>query len=112
MENALALIGLTATLMSKEVERRSEPASAKLNAARRKKGKLPLLDVEIIKLAEVNGQEGGGYRLAGQRRSPRMHWRRGHIRRLPSGDCIPIAPTLVGVVKGEPASKTYSVETG
>jgi Protein of unknown function (DUF2786) len=34
--------------------------------------------------------------IGGTHASPRLHWRRGHIRRLPSGECTQVRPCLVG----------------
>jgi hypothetical protein len=102
--------GVVAMLMSKDVEVTVSPKPTKLNAAREKKGKVPIGESRIIKIrAEARVRyEGSG---DGTHASPRMHWRRGHFRKLASGNIIPVAPSLVNATDEakEVARKDYEV---
>lgn len=85
-------------------------ASAALNKKRHEKGKQPFFSYKILQLTDErreNGKDGTG----GNHSSPRMHLRRGHLRRLES-KVIWVRPSMInagssaGVV-----SKDYSVQT-
>jgi hypothetical protein len=53
----------------------------------------------------IDGSEEGGTHA-----SPRLHWRRGHVRRLANGKITNVRPTLVGVMKGEePKMPIYKI---
>lgn len=81
-------------------ERIAVTPDPKKNRQRERGGKLPLFEYTVVEIR--------GYQLnhkgapAGRtHRSPRMHWRRGHLRRFrnEAGEIYrvtPIAPTLVG----------------
>lgn len=69
-----------------------------INKQRIKKGRHPLfgfknvmIDLSAIKMPGVKGD---GQSHA----SPRLHWRRGHIRRLTSGNLVTVRPCLVGKI--------------
>lgn len=76
-----------------ETERRAPPAN--LNAARRRRGAPPLFDYHIVKLAHRRYASGRTNGEGTHRRSPRLHFRRGHWRRL-GDDRVWIEWTLVG----------------
>lgn len=80
----------------------------KVNARRIKAGKLPLYETKILTLktpqAISQGQPGGGTHA-----SPRQHLRRGHIRRLPSGN-IWVNPCVVGDPSKGKIDKSYIVK--
>lgn len=92
--------GLVSMLMSKDILKVSVPAPDKLNKAREKKGKPPIRDAYEIRLKLGAGSSAAtpslGETING-RKSPRMHWRRGHYRRhhLDRERLIPIPPCLV-----------------
>lgn len=65
----------------------TEPAPAKLNAARIKKGKPPISDVVTIRIKKQEHHAFGGTHA-----SPRPHWRRGHVRRLLEGRVVLVSP--------------------
>jgi hypothetical protein len=84
--------GLVAMLASKEVTSERIAPPEKVNKARERKGRPKINDVYDVRinvrLAAASESGGGGHA------SPRMHWRRGHYRRL--GDrLVPVAPCLV-----------------
>jgi hypothetical protein len=90
--------GIMSMLMSKDVQKIRHEAPAKVNKIRLKKGK-PLItdsfEVKIRSYTAGNGIARGP--LTGERKSPKTHWRRGHMRRHRSDHSkwIPIAPMLV-----------------
>lgn len=64
-----------------------------LNAKRARNGKLPFFEYRILKIEERAGStvERGGTHAA-----PRLHYRRGHIRRLPDSRKTWVRPAMVG----------------
>lgn len=113
MENHLAVSGplavyLTLMLNSKSSEVTTSPAPKALNAARTKRGHTPLADHRIVTIvpknySHVKGADGI------DRRSPRLHWRRSHLRKLPTGKSIVIARMLVGKAELGEVSHEYRI---
>ena len=103
---------LSALLMAKGVHIELEGAPEKLNAKRIKKGKPPISDIRVVTI-RIGGKH---YHVSGHEKdthaSPRLHWRRGHLRRLPSGEIIAVSPCLVGAANhGDlPKPKEYIVK--
>lgn len=93
------------------------PAPHKLNKKRAKKNKRPLPEYTIISLpgytASQDGSHNAGYGPGG-RRSPRMHRRRGHLRRWRDEDGTVIKVKWISdmvVNKGKvPVKQAYKVE--
>ena len=77
-----------------------------LNARRINKGKLPLYEERILTI-KVNAKQGTGTRT-GTHESPRQHLRRGHIRRLESGN-IWVNACVVGNSEKGVIKKSYNV---
>ena len=77
-----------------------------LNARRINKGKLPLYEERILTI-KVNAKQGTGTRT-GTHESPRQHLRRGHIRRLESGN-IWVNACVVGSSEKGVIKKSYNV---
>lgn len=104
-----ALIGL---LNAKGVEQRITPPRHALNKRRIAAGKQPIGEIREV-MIKVGSQSyyPSGREEKGGHASPRLHWRRGHIRRLPSGELTHVRPCLVGNRVGgeEPAKKDYRV---
>lgn len=104
---------LTSILNAKGVELKTHSAPIKLNEKRQKRGLLPINDINeiVIKVGAKTYSADGSEK--GSHASPRMHWRRGHVRRLPSGEITNVRPCLVGDVGGEaPALPSYRVAMG
>jgi hypothetical protein len=106
---AMSVIGLVTSLMSPEVTSKLVPPALKLNIHRAKTGKPPLIEHRIVHLKAVNGNSGGHHRRIGERRPPRLHWRRGHFRTLSHGRIIPVAPAIVGSASRGMIMKDYVV---
>lgn len=96
-------------IQSKGVVLKTEPAPEKLNKKREKQGKPPIYEHRIVTLGrptQIYGSDGADI---GDRSSPRMHWRRGHLRDLPSGKRVPVSPALVGVAENGVISHEYRI---
>ena len=92
---------LLVMLCSKTTEAATEPPPAKLNKARAKKGKAPLPAVTRVSIipkgiAAAMRRDGEGHGDGTVRASPRLHWRRSHIRRLADGKATKVVRHLVG----------------
>jgi len=108
MHIMLSVVKATEVLACSNVEFIDHPAPKFINRKRIKKGKLPLvsyktLHIVIDKANRVSNPSGGTHA------SPRLHLRRGHIRRLPSGNRIWIQSCLVGDESQGVIKKDYAV---
>lgn len=98
-------------LQSEGVVIEKQPASETLNRIRRSKGKAPISDIHEIRIVvggtryNVNGHQEGKSHT-----KKRLHWRRGHIRRLANGVITNVRPCLVGdITKGDAVTPTYKI---
>lgn len=113
------VLGAASMLLSRDVTTTIEPAPTRLNARRAEKNKPPINDVNVVKI--VAGAE-AAYRAAGEtfgtHASPKLHWRRGHLRTLDRGGekerIVPVAPCLVGANESarDVMPKEYIVTAG
>lgn len=71
-------IYLTLMLNSRSTDKFREPAPERLNKARKGRGLGPLYDHTVVNLAPARYIDHGGE--GGERRPPRLHWRRSHKR--------------------------------
>jgi hypothetical protein len=92
---------MCAILNAEGVETRVVAAPARLNKKRARQGKPLIGDIHEVTIRfggkrylPSGAPKGGGSR--------RMHWRRGHIRRLADGRVTNVRPALIGVVASEP----------
>lgn len=86
-----------------------EPINPKANARRIKNGKLPLLETRIITIkSEASQRKSGSHTSAADRSGPRQHLRRGHVRRLQSGN-IWVRSCVVGDAGRGRIEKMYHV---
>lgn len=96
----MAAYELAVLLQCQNVSIRLIRAPEKINQKRQKKGKRPLPDGYIICVARETkrGEYDRNAEDADTKRehsSPRTHFRRGHIRRLKSGNRVWVSPTIV-----------------
>ena len=105
------ILAVCAIMNSHDVEIITTPAPKRFNEKRVKKGKPPIGEIKEIRINYggkrymIDGREEGGTHA-----SPRLHWRRGHVRRLASGKITNVRPTLVGSIKGEePKMPVYKI---
>jgi hypothetical protein len=105
--------GLTALLMSKDIDVTTETPSPRLNRDRIAKGKPPIQESRVIRIRQhardTQRLAFDDYRSG--RSSPIIHWRRGHFRRIKDDVVVPIPPTIVGAREGvePPAKKGYRI---
>jgi hypothetical protein len=105
------MLGWTALLMSKDVATERTVAKPGVNARRQRQGRLPIADRYVVKIRPEARERQARAALGFERASPKMHWRRGHFRKVPNGEVIPIAPMIIGA-RGEvqvPEKKAYKV---
>lgn len=96
-----AIIYMMLMLVSRSTETTRVEPPAKLNAARVRRGKRPLKSHTVVSIVPKRivrriQREEGEDAAAWHRASPRLHWRRSHVRTLASGKRIVIARMLVG----------------
>jgi len=109
---ALVLVA-TGLLMAKGAEIRTTKEPVALNKKRIKKGKLPIKEIHeiIIRVGSNVMRADGTSSEPGS--TKRMHWRRGHIRRLASGEITNVRPCLVGAISTEtkaPSLPSYRIK--
>lgn len=106
--SGLLAIYLTLMLNSKSTESVVEPAPAKLNAARVKRGHAPLAAHRVVRIVPRRFQYERGP-LGHERLSPRLHWRRSHLRHYADGKMVVIARMLVGKAELGEVSHEYRI---
>ena len=90
----------TALMQSTHTKTRKVEFSDRLNKKRGKRGLPPIMPYHTVyfevggKNYNTDGTEVGG----GSHASPRMHWRRGHVRKLESGKLTHVRPCLVNAM--------------
>lgn len=100
------------TVNSSNIGRERLAPPEKLNKKRISNGKAPffeawVLDLDRRAIPAESGRE--GYSLEGSRASPRLHLRRGHIRRLSPERITYVRGTAVGSMRAGQIEKTYRV---
>jgi hypothetical protein len=100
-------VSALAALSSKGPEIRTLPAPAKLNKQRAKKGRPPIFEYRIVEIPAWAKAKAEG--LGGTHASPRLHWRRGHERRLGEDRKTFVHACLVGVAENGFIHKDYAV---
>lgn len=97
----IALLASTSVIVTDEI------VSASANRKRIESGKVPLHSHRIVTINHTTTVMGIG--TIGTHASPRLHWRRGHVRRYRSGVERWIAPTLVGCAERGIVTHDYRV---
>lgn len=106
-----------ASLLAKETKLIEKHPPSGLAAHRAKKGKVPFFSHHVVTIdpERIVYEGGDGSQPGGPKRtSPRLHWRRGHVRTLSSGKKIGIPPSIIGAKNGRGGpviDKTYRVRT-
>ena len=102
-------------LLARETKLVEKYPAAGLNAHRIKKGKVPLFSHHVVTIdpKRIVYEHGDGTDANGiKRASPRLHWRRGHVRTLSSGKKVGVPPCIIGAKAGGDGpviDKTYRV---
>jgi hypothetical protein len=112
-DEALAVMHLLIALsLDKGRHTTTPPVSEKLNRKRAKQKKPPLFEYKVLDIVAdvlsppkevIHGREGHHHA------SPRMHTRRGHVRKLASGKATWIRNAIVGKPKRGEVIKQYAV---
>lgn len=104
------VLGVLGLLAAKGVEVSRYEGPKALNAKRVAKGKPPIFSFHWVTIdpsaLRVPGSSSGGHA------APRLHLRRGHIRRLASGSLTNVRPCLVGDPDRGVVEKAYRVKAG
>lgn len=111
-DEALAICHLMTALSLDKGRHETLAAPKKLNQKRAKKGKVPLFEYKVLDIvADVlhTPKETTHERSSGHHASPRMHNRRGHLRRLPSGRTTWVRNAIIGKPGRGQILKQYSV---
>ncbi|KWU24736.1 hypothetical protein [Burkholderia cenocepacia] len=105
-------LGFCLTINSSNIKRERIAPSEKLNKKRIANGKPPFFESWVLDL-DRPGEKGEstreGYTLDGNRLAPRLHLRRGHIRRLSADRITFVRATAVGSLRSGQIEKTYKV---
>lgn len=103
-----ALIEFCLTVNCENVQQFILPPPAALNKRRAERGHEPFDSYRVLTIpgSDASGEAGSG---TGTLASPRLHLRRGHLRRLASGKVTWVRHTIVGDVNRGVVDKTYSV---
>lgn len=106
--NFMLAIYMTLMLNSKTSEVVSDHPPIKLNKAREKRGVTPLFSHRIVRIVperftkeRING--------SGNHASPRLHWRRSHVRIMQTGKRVVVVRHLVGKAELGEVSHEYRV---
>ena len=91
------------------VDTADNPAPAALNKKRSKAGKFPVLEYKTL-ILKLDAQRTSGQAAGGTHASPRVHLRRGHVRRLESGRRVWVQACVVGSTHGM-ILKDYKIST-
>jgi hypothetical protein len=106
-DEGIALIQACAVLNCANVATKDIEAPAKLNKSRIAKGKQPFFSYKVLELTADRAVAGGAGDGTGTHASPRLHLRRGHLRRLPE-KTIWVRAAMIGAASGNGAvSKEY-----
>lgn len=110
-DEVIACTHLLAALAIDHGRHETLPAPSKLNKKRAKRDKLPLYEYKVLDIvADVMAPTPASKpSQGGHHASPRMHKRRGHIRRLVSGKRVWVRDAIVGKPKGGRVIKDYAV---
>lgn len=107
-DESRAIMNLIEVLSCKNVFTETVPAPLALNKKRESKGKAPLYEYKVLVLDFEEEEPPLRKGVGGTHASPRIHLRRGHIRRLPQKN-IWVNATVVGSRKAGMIVKDYSV---
>lgn len=105
----IAVMELIEILSCRNVSINSVAPAAALNKKRSSKGRVPFFEYKVLMLDPTQESASGTGVAKGTHASPRVHLRRGHIRRLPDRN-IWVNATVVGNKQMGMVSKDYAVK--
>lgn len=103
-----AAVEFMMTVNCENVKRERIEAPAKLNKKREANGKPAFGSYWVLDVLKQSYEKGPS--AGGSHASPRMHFRRGHIRRLASGKTTFVRHTMVGNGAAGVVQKTYNIK--
>ena len=112
-DEVCALWEFTMTVNCVNVRQEEVEPSAALNKKRVKNGKLPFFSYKVLQLpAEpaARTRKTAPSEGQGDRNGPRMHLRRGHPRRLPTGKLTYVRAAIVGSSQNGLVEKAYQIQ--
>lgn len=89
-----------AVMACSNVRTRDHQPDAALNKKRAKAGKVPLVSYKTLEIVVPNTRYEGGGSGGGTHASPRVHLRRGHIRKIADGRTVWVQACVVGSKHG------------
>lgn len=107
-DESIAVVEFCAIMNCVNVETQILKPSDKLNKKRKLAGKLPFYEYHVLML-NPGVEKIGGNGKNGSHASPRMHLRRGHIRRLSNSRVTWVNAAIVGNKKDGVVEKSYSL---
>jgi len=106
----LSFYKLLNVLNCSNVELIDNEVRKKVNNRRKKKGKLPFFEYKTLHIQTSKKENKNKSGLSGtDRRSPRVHLRRGHIRHLQSGKTTWVQPCIIGSEENGVIDKDYHI---
>lgn len=109
-DESRAILGLIEILSCNNVTTETIPAPKSLNKRRIAKGRVPMYEFKVLTLDFKDSHETTTKTSGGTHASPRVHLRRGHIRRLPNKN-VWVNAAVVGNRKMGVVMKDYSVNS-
>ncbi len=104
---ALQFLMIACSAMAcKNVRAIRPPLTRKPVSTKSRKGRQSLFSHKVL-VVDVPGSKGEGQLAGGTHASPRLHLRRGHVRRLPSGESVWVQPCVVGDKSKGMVTKDY-----
>ena len=107
-DDSAMLLEFLEALSCKNVEATTYCQASEKNAKRIAQGKLPIFETKVLTIKPGNVSTNSGKNSGGHHASPRQHLRRGHIRRLETGN-IWVNSCVVGDSNKGFIEKTYKV---
>jgi hypothetical protein len=92
-DECLAISELCNILQCANIHTETIKAPSLINKKRAKKGKAPFFEYKVLKIED---RQPSGSQLGGTHSPPRLHYRRGHIRRIAGDRKIWVRPAMVG----------------
>ncbi len=105
------LFTLCAILHAEGAEIATVPAPVRLNKKRAKLGRAPVGEIREVFIRVGGKRYAASGMSTGTGGARRMHWRRGHIRRLSDNRVTSVRPALIGKIAGAeaPAKPEYTI---
>ena len=97
---AADVFNIFAVMACSNVRTRDHQPDAALNKKRAKAGKVPLVSYKTLEIVVPNTRYEGGGPGGGTHASPRVHLRRGHIRKIADGKTVWVQACVVGSKHG------------